>query len=415
MQKTIRIMIKTSINSLFITLLISFLFSCNNSDNNNSNNKLSEEKKIHIPKVAYGINIDTLDIISGKIKKNEFLADLLLKYNVNYGDIDFIARNTKDTFDVRKIVAGNNYSIISTTDSVPKTLYFAYEISPSKYVLYNFGDSIIAIKGEKQITTITDTTSGKITSSLWNAMVSNGTDANLSNDLSETYAWTIDFFGLQKNDTYKVIYTKQYVDSTYIGLDKIIASVFYHGGDSLFAFYFEQNGKGDYFDEKGNSLQRTFLKAPLRFTRISSRFSNSRLHPVLKIRRPHHGVDYAAPTGTPVFAVGDGTVIKKGYQKRGGGNYIKIKHNGTYSTTYMHLKGFAKGVKVGNHVTQGELVGYVGSTGLATGPHLDFRFYKNGKPVDPLKVKSPPSLPIDTAYQTSFDSVVAVYLDALKK
>ncbi len=244
-------------------------------------------------------------------------------------------------------------------------------------------------------------------------MVDNDADPNLSNDLSETYAWTIDFFGLQKGDTYKVIYEKQFVDSTYVGLKKVVASVFYHGGDSLFAFYFEQDGKGDYFDDKGNSLQRTFLKAPLRFTRISSKFSNSRLHPVLKIRRPHHGVDYAAPSGTPVYTVGDGTVIKKGYQKRGGGNYIKIKHNGTYSTTYMHLKGYAKGVKVGDHVKQGDLLGYVGATGLATGPHLDFRFYRNGKPVNPLKVESPPSLPIDTANQAAFDSVVAVYLSKI--
>jgi len=363
--------------------------------------------------MAYGINIDTLQITTGKVKKNEFLSDILLKYGVSYGDIDHIARNTKDIFDVRKIVAGNSYSVICLSDSLNNALYFAYELSPSKYVLYGFGDSITIQHGEKEIVTTVATTSGAIQSSLWNAMVDNNADPNLSNDLSETYAWTIDFFGLQKGDTYKVIYEKLFVDSTYVGLNKVVASMFYHGGDSLYAFYFEQDGKGDYFDEKGNSLQRTFLKAPLRFTRISSRFSNSRMHPVLKIRRPHHGVDYAAPSGTPVHTVGDGTVIKKGYQKRGGGNYIKIKHNGTYSTTYMHLKGFAKGIKVGNHVRQGDLVGYVGATGLATGPHLDFRFYRNGKPVDPLKVESPPSLPIDTANMAAFDSVVGVYLTKL--
>ena len=398
---------------IFIATLVLFISGCNSISDSSEEKQTTQEAEVYIPKLIYGIDVDTLLVIKSKIKKNEFLSDILLKYGISYGDIDYIARNTKHIFDVRKIVAGNKYSVICSSDSLNNALYFAYELSPSKYVLYSFGDSIIVQHGVKEIITVVDTISGVINSSLWNAMVDNGADPNLSNELSETYAWTIDFFGLQKGDTYKVIYEKQFVDSTYIGLKNIIASMFYHGGDSLYAFYFEQNGKGDYFDENGKSLQRTFLKAPLRFTRISSRFSNSRLHPVLKIRRPHHGVDYAAPSGTPVFTVGDGTVIKKGYQKRGGGNYIKIKHNGTYSTTYMHLKGYAKGIKVGDHVRQGDLLGYVGATGLATGPHLDFRFYRNGKPVDPLKVESPPSLPIDTANQASFDSVVTIYLDKL--
>jgi len=235
----------------------------------------------------------------------------------------------------------------------------------------------------------------------------------MANNLSEIYAWTIDFFGLQKGDRYKVYFEKQFVEGKYIELGKIIAADFYHAGDDNYAFYFEQNNQGDYFDEKGNSLQRTFLKAPLRYSRISSGFSNSRLHPVLKIRRPHHGVDYAAPSGTPVHTVGDGIVVKKGYQKRGGGNYIKIKHNGTYSTTYMHLKGFSKGIAVGKKVKQGDLIGYVGKTGLATGPHLDFRFYRNGKAVNPLKVESPPSKPIDSAYIEQFDSIVKQYRKVL--
>ena len=405
-------MIKVYFNIIIIIALLGVAVTgCDNSPKSIYQSSL--EEIVHEPNMAYGINIDTLLVISSKVKRNEFLSDILLRHSVNYVDIDHIARNTKDVFDVRKIVAGNNYSVICSNDSLQKALYFAYELSPSKYVLYSFIDSIIVKRGEKEIVTVVDTTSGIIKSSLWNAMVDNNADPNLSNDLSETYAWTIDFFGLQKGDTYKVIYEKLFVDSTYVGLNKVVASMFYHGGDSLYAFYFEQDGKGDYFDEKGNSLQRTFLKAPLRFTRISSKFSNSRMHPVLKIRRPHHGVDYAAPSGTPVYSVGDGTVIKKGYQKRGGGNYIKIKHNGTYSTTYMHLKGYAKGIKVGDHVKQSELLGYVGATGLATGPHLDFRFYRNGKPVDPLKVESPPSLPIDTANQSSFDSVVGVYLRKL--
>jgi murein DD-endopeptidase MepM/ murein hydrolase activator NlpD len=399
-------MLRTFFKIIIILLSIFIIHGCVNHEN-----KVSEIKEeIIIPKIAYGINIDTLKVVEGIVKKNEFLADILLKYGVNYSDIDYLARKTKHIFDVRKIVAGNSYSVICSDDSIDIALYFAYELSASKYVLYNFQDTVIASIGEKEIQTKYNSVQGIIESSLWNSIVAIDADPNLANELSEIYAWTIDFFGLQKNNTYDAIFEEKYVDDEYIGLGKVMATMFYHGGDSMYAFYFEQNGRGDYFDEEGNSLQRTFLKAPLRFTRISSKFSHSRLHPVLKIRRPHHGVDYAASTGTPVYTVGDGIVTRKGYQKRGGGNYISIKHNGTYSTTYMHLKGYAKGIKVGDHVKQGELLGYVGSSGLATGPHLDFRFYRNGKPVDPLKVESPPSLPIDTINRTSFDSLVGSYL-----
>lgn len=359
------------------------------------------------PVVKYGIDVDSLLVITDKVKRNEFLSDILLKYGVDYPTIDHIARYTKDTFNVRKIRRGNNYTVICSDDSIQKALYFVYEISPADYVLYHLTDSIYARKGHKPITTKTDSISGTIKTSLWNALVDQHADPNLANELSEIYAWTIDFFGLQKGDTYTVIFEKLYVDDQYVELGKVLVAKFDHMGEDHYAFYFEQNGAGDYFDEKGNSLQRTFLKAPLRFTRISSRFSNSRMHPVLKIRRPHHGVDYAAPIGTPVHTVGDGVVIAKGYQKRGGGNYVKIKHNGTYTTSYAHLSGYAKGIVVGKKVKQGDLIGYVGKTGLATGPHLDFRFYRNGKAIDPLKVESPPSKPVDTAYRVAFDSIVA--------
>lgn len=400
---------------ILFTLFLSFLISgCEN------NPQIEEEMNIlpePVPKYEYGICIDSLIVIKDIVKKNEFLADILLRHGIDYATIDYIAKHTRDTFDVRKIRVGNKYAIIFNTDSIQKAQYFAYEISSSDYVLYEFNDSVIVNRGMKQITMQLDSISGSIESSLWNALVEKNADPNLANELSEIYAWTIDFFGLRKGDTYRAIYERNFVEEKYIGIEKIIAAKFNHLGQDRYAFYFEQNGKGDYFDEVGNSLQRTFLKAPLRFTRISSKFSHSRMHPVLKIRRPHHGIDYAAPSGTPVYTVGDGVVIKKGYQKRGGGNYIKIKHNGTYSTTYMHLSGYAKGMSVGKNVKQGDLIGYVGKTGLATGPHLDFRFYRNGKAVDPLKVESPPSKPIEPDYQAAFDSVVMQYkwrLDSIK-
>lgn len=382
---------------------------------------LAPEKQVEIieeiipPKLEYGINVDSLNVIHATVRPNEYLSDILLKYNVDYAIIDQLARTTRDTFDVRKIRAGNNYAVITTNDSIKTPLYFVYEISASNYVLYQLTESIYAIRGQKEITVKSDTLTGTITSSLWNAIADDGQDPGLSISLSEIYSWTIDFFGLQKGDNFMAIYDEYYVEDEYIGPGKIHAARFKHGGKEMYAFYFVQNGKGDYFDEAGNSLQRAFLKAPLKYSRISSRFSNSRMHPVLKISRPHHGVDYAAPAGTPVFSVGSGTVIDKGYQKTGGGNYIKIRHNSVYTTVYMHLQGFAKGISVGKQVSQGELIGYVGKTGLATGPHLDFRFYKNGQAVDPLKVESPPSKPVEEQYRPEFDSVVNYYLPVLRK
>jgi murein DD-endopeptidase MepM/ murein hydrolase activator NlpD len=244
-------------------------------------------------------------------------------------------------------------------------------------------------------------------------MKENGTDPNLANELSEIFAWTVDFFGIQKGDSYKIIYEQLRVDGEVIGIGEVHSAILNHMGQIHYAFLFGIGDQSDYYDENGGSMMRTFLKAPLRFRRISSRFSYSRYHPVLKVRRPHTGVDYAASAGTPVYTVGDGMVIQKGWDSKGGGNFVKIKHNGTYTTVYMHLSGFARGLKTGQYVKQGDLIGYVGSTGLATGPHLDFRFYRNGKPIDPLKVKSPPAEPVDSTYLETFIKVRDIWMDAL--
>jgi len=402
----------------YIFLIILFAVLISGCDSNQKTSGIAGQKAensslVHVPKVSYGIVVDSLEVDTGEVKKNEFLSDILLRHNVSYGTIDKLARETREVFDVRKIRRGNRYVVISNSDSIEQPLFFIYEINRIDYVVYHLKDSVYASRGEKPFEYKEQVAKGKIVSSLWNAMIASGTDPNLSNSLSEVYAWAIDFFGLQKKDSFKVIYDKLYIQGKPVGLGKIKASMFHHSGEDFYAFYFEQNGAGDYFDEKGNSLERTFLKAPLKYTRISSRFSNSRYHPVLKIRRPHHGVDYAAPEGTPVHTVGDGIIIKRGYQKRGGGNYLKIKHNSTYTTTYMHLHGFAKGMTVGKHVKQGQLIGYVGHTGLATGPHLDFRYFKNGTAVNPLTVKSPPAKPVAKKYLPAFDSLVQHYMPIL--
>ncbi|MCD4695381.1 MAG: peptidoglycan DD-metalloendopeptidase family protein, partial [Bacteroidales bacterium] len=362
--------------------------------------------------MEYGIITDSLLVFKDKVKKNQFLADILLAYHVDYQAIDQLVRRSKDIFDVRKIRAGNNYTVICTNDSLQNACYFIYENSPTEYIIFDLRDSVHVHRGNKEIETRIASTSGIINSSLWNAMVDNQTDPNLANELSEIYAWTIDFFGIQKGDSYKVIYEELFVEGELIGIGRVHAALFHHSGFDNYSFYFVSDSTGDYYDDEANSMRRTFLKAPLRFKRISSRFSYSRMHPILKKRMPHTGVDYAAAYGTPVHTVGDGIVTYARY-KGANGNIVKIKHNGTYTTAYLHLSKFGKGIQKGKHVKQGDIIGYVGSTGRSTGAHLDFRFYRNGKPVDPLKVKSPPAKPVDSAYIDAYYLLVENYKNKL--
>jgi murein DD-endopeptidase MepM/ murein hydrolase activator NlpD len=292
--------------------------------------------------------------------------------------------------------------------------YFVYESSLVEFYVIDLHDSIRIFRSEKQITSLKKIASGKIRSSLWNAMTDNSVDPILAVDLSEIYAWSIDFFGIQKGDYFKVIYDEQYVDTNYTGIGKIYCAVFNHMGKDYYAVPFTEDGKESWFDEWGNSLRKAFLKSPLKFSRISSRFSSSRLHPIFKIRRPHFGIDYAAPAGTPVHSIGDGKVVKA-ERSGGAGKMIRIRHNSIYSTAYLHLSGYAKGIILGRHVNQGDIIGYVGSTGLSTGPHLDFRFYKFDSPVDPLKVEAPSVEPVRKDNMDTFNLVKDDLIEQLNK
>jgi len=370
---------------------------------------IEEETEVIQHQYAYGIMIDSLLLHKDRIRRNEFLADILQDYGVDYGKIDLMARKSREVFDVRRMRAGNNYIIISTNDSLHEVLFFIYESTPSDYIVYDLRDTIHIYKGEKEIRRVVANDYGIIQSSLWNTMVDQETDPNLANELSEIYAWTIDFFGIQEGDNYKVIYEKLFVEDQYIGLGKVIAASIKHYDRDYYAYNFLQDSLWDFFDDEGGSMRRTFLKAPLRYRRISSRYSHSRYHPILKIRRPHRGIDYAAAIGTPVQAIGDGLVTFVGWKGQGG-RTVKIKHNGTYSTAYLHLNGYGEGIIKGANVKQGQVIGYVGKSGLATGPHLDFRFYRNGQPIDPLKVESPPAKPVDSIYMDAFFS----YRDSLR-
>jgi len=367
--------------------------------------------------LLYGIPVDHYEVSYGNVKRNEFLAEILYPLGFSDQEIYKISLLPDSLIDERKIKPGNKYAWFSPTDSLHSgaSSYFVYEKDALNYVVVGIdGDSIWARNGQKPIEHRVKHASGTIETSLWESM--QGIDANpmLSVELSEIFAWTIDFFGVQKGDMYKVIYEESYVDSQSVGIHSILGAWFYHNDHDFWAVPFIQDSVRSFFDEEGNSLRKAFLKAPLRFSRISSGFSNSRYHPVLKIRRPHHGVDYAAPTGTPVHTIGDGRITKVGYQKRGGGNYVKIKHNSVYSTTYMHLHRFGKGIKQGVYVKQGDVIGYVGATGLATGPHLDFRFYKNGSAVNPLKVEAPPVEPVHEDNLVAYGMMKSLTIGMLK-
>lgn len=367
------------------------------------------------PTLMFDIQVDSFEVIRNQVGRNQFLADLLMQYNVSYPVIEHLTRVYRDTFDVRRIRAGNNYFLMLSNDSLRTPRFFIYEINASDYVVYSLSDSIYAYCGRKPVETRIESAHGSITSSLWNALVNQGYEADLAIKMADIYAWTIDFFGIQKNDRFELIYERKYIDGQAVGVGKVLAARFRHADKDFYAVYFEQNGQGDYFDLEGQSLRRAFLKAPLKYSRVSSHFSHGRYHPILKYVRPHHGVDYAAPVGTPVYSIGNGVVTRKGFQAGGAGNFLYIKHNATYTTAYMHLQKFAPGIQQGTRVSQGQLIGYVGSSGLSTGPHLDFRFFKNGQPVDPLKVESPPALPVEPKNMAQFKQLADEQKAALAK
>ncbi|NNC84983.1 MAG: peptidoglycan DD-metalloendopeptidase family protein, partial [Bacteroidia bacterium] len=362
----------------------------------------------------YGFKTDSFVVLNSEIKKNQNLSEILAPNNVSFTDIEKLSNDYKEVFDVRKLRPGKKYTLLLSQDTVPKAQYFIYESSATEYVVCSFNDSVSACRMTKDVDTVLTHVSGIITSSLYESILDNGGDPELAILLSEMYAWEIDFFRLQKNDKFKVIYKQLMVDGKPVGIDHIVAANFNHMNNDFLGFRYLQDDNYAYFDESANSLQKEFLKAPLRFSRISSRFSRRRFHPVQKRYKAHLGTDYAAPRGTPIVTVGDGIVTEARY-KRNNGNYVKIKHNGTFTTQYLHMSKIAKGIKPGQKVTQGQVIGYVGSTGLATGPHLCYRFWKNGQQVDGTKVKIPPSKPIQKEYLSDYYAAIRPWALALDK
>lgn len=402
--------------SLLITISLSTI-SCSQEPKENT---ISETEPVVMPepvpepKFLYGIQIDSFEVKKEKVKRHQNLSEILNPRNVDFKTIDQLAKKSKKIFDVRKIKTGNSYTLLCERDSNFSAKYMIYEKNPIEYVVFDLRDSVNIYESKKPVDTVRKTLTGVIYNSLYMTILENEGNIQLVNELAEMYAWQIDFFRIQKNDKFKVIYEELYVDGRSVGLHNILAAQFEHFGEDFSAYYFFQDADHDYFDDNGESLRKAFLKAPLKYSRISSKYTLRRFHPVQKRYKSHLGTDYAAPRGTPIYAVGDGVITDARY-RRYNGNYVKIRHNSTYTTQYLHMHKIKSGIKPGKTVKQGDVIGYVGSTGLANGPHCCFRFWKNGVQVNPFKQKIPPSKPVAEVNMEAFRKVQKKYKKQLDK
>jgi len=379
-------------------LLLSIFISCkqvktdkdvNNVEDIVISNELTTDKQ-------YGFKLEDFLVVRDTVKRGDSFGELMIQNKVDYPKIAKVSEEYRDTFDVRKIRVGKPYLILKSKDTTEAAQVFIYQNDLINYTVVDFRDSVLAYKDRKQVKYVQKEAAGIIKTSLSEAILDQGIDYNVTNDLSEIYAWTIDFFRLQKGDKFKVIYKEKYINDTiYAGAEPIESAYFEHNGTPLYAFAYESDSLKniiDYFDDEANNLRRTFLRAPVKFSRISSRYNLKR-----KIRyygykvRPHRGTDYAAPVGTPIMATADGTITES-TRKGGNGKYVKIRHNGTYSTQYLHMK--KQKVKRGEFVRQGDVIGWVGMTGNTGGPHVCYRFWKNGRQVDPFREKLPAAEPL---------------------
>ncbi len=398
-----------------VLMVIALLFVLSNINNEKTTKEISEV----VPKVIehvyeYGILVDSFNVTKGVVKQGQTLGEILYANHIDHPQIAEIVNKSKGIFDVRRVNAGKEFTIICADDSTDKACYFIYQEDPTNYVVIDLTNEIDVYRGKKEVTTKVNVAYGEINSSLWITIQEQNLSPKIAAELSTIYAWTIDFFKIQKGDAFKVYYENKYIDDEYIGIGRILASEFTHKGKNFYSFYYrESENFGDYFDEKGRTLRKAFLKAPVDYKRISSRYSKRRKHPVTGRWKGHFGTDYAADRGTPIVTTANGTITSASYTKNNG-NFVKVRHNGTYTTQYLHMSKIKPGIKKGVYVKQGETIGYVGSTGLATGPHVCYRFWVNGKQVDPYKQDLPPGDPIKEenreAYMIAKDSLMQILL-----
>lgn len=394
-----------------LVIIILFITSCNSNETKTSITEIIEPE----PVMEFGFNLDDYIVKRDTIKKGDSFGKILENNNVNYSKIFNIADKTKDSFDIRKLQLGKPYTLLCAKDSLQTPQTFIYQKNKIDYVVINFADSIEAYNNKKPITIVQKEASGIIKSSLSQTMEDQGLPYQLINDMSDIYAWTIDFFRIQEGDRFKIIYKQRFIEDTiYAGIESVEASYFEHKGQNFYGFNFEVDSTkqiSDYFDENAKSLRRTFLKAPVQFSRISSRYNPNRRIAYYGYKvRPHLGTDFAAPVGTPILATANGTVVES--TRRGGnGKYVKIKHNSTYSTQYLHMS--KRAVSKGDYVKQGDVIGYIGMTGNTSGPHVCYRFWKYGKQVDPLREKLPEAESIPDSLKAAYLKFIIPYKERL--
>ena len=398
-----------------VLMVIALLFILSNINNEKTTKEIDEVvPKVIEPVYEYGILVDSFNVTKGVVKQGQTLGEILYANHIDHPQIAEIVNKSKGIFDVRRVNAGKEFTIICADDSTDKACYFIYQEDPTNYVVMDLTNEIDVYRGKKEVTTKVNVAYGEINSSLWITIQEQNLSPKIAAELSTIYAWTIDFFKIQKGDAFKVYYENKYIDDEYIGIGRILASEFTHKGQNFYSFYYRENENfGDYFDEKGRTLRKAFLKAPVDYKRISSRYSKRRKHPVTGRWKGHFGTDYAADRGTPIVTTANGTIVSASYTKNNG-NFVKVRHNGTYTTQYLHMSKIKPGIRKGVYVKQGETIGYVGSTGLATGPHVCYRFWVNGKQVDPYKQDLPPGDPIKEenreVYMIAKDSLMQILL-----
>lgn len=378
-----------------------------------------EDDRVEVPveepivETRFGFPVDDWKITNDTVRQGDYLGTILNRYGVPMSLVDKIAR-ISDSIDYTRISVGRPFSVFSLPDDTARVAkVFVYENSPLMFTVFDFRDSLDVFRKYHDVDTVVCTASGRISSSLWNVLDSKGYDWDLAVGMSQVWAWTVDFYALQKDDWFKVIFEEYRVDGETVRIGKVLAGVFSHNGKERWAIPFVNDSVAEFFDTSGQSIRKTFMKAPLKFTRISSRYTNSRMHPIHHVPKAHLAVDFSAPTGTPVYAASDGRITIRQYGN-GAGNYVKIRHNSIYETVYMHLSKFGK-YNVGDYVHQGDVIGYVGSTGWSTGPHLHYEVHENGKKINPLNFDPPTAEPVDSANMERFNREKRPWIEKIGK
>ena len=391
-------------NLFLAVLLISLFTACEN-----PTDEIVEPTEIETEILIeqYGYLLNDFNVVRDTIRPGDTFGDILFANGVSHDKIMEVATKFRDSFDVRRMVVGKPYVLLNSKDSLNSTQVFIYETNKIDYAAVDFRDSISINNRQKPVRYEEREASGVISSSLSATMEEQNLSPYMTDQLANIYAWTINFFKLQPGDRFKVIYTEKFIDDTIpAGLKEIKAAYFEHRGKPLYAFKFDIDSPekiSGYYDEAANNLKRAFLKAPVKFSRISSRYNlNRRIKYYGYKVRPHRGTDFAAPIGTPILATADGVVTKSEY-RGGNGNYVKIRHNETYETQYLHMK--ARNVKVGQYVSQGDVIGWIGMTGNTSGPHVCYRFWKHGKEVDPFQDDTPFSKPLPKELHDAYFSI----------